>query len=59
MASHQINVVSVDTRTGADRIAHMRFGFEFADPAHLESMLTAVRNVESVYDAFRVLPGSQ
>ncbi len=58
MASHQINVVSVDTRTGSDRIAHMRFGFEFADPVHLESMLNAVRQVESVYDAYRVLPGS-
>jgi GTP pyrophosphokinase len=57
MSSHQINVVSVDTRTGADRIAHMRFGFEFADPAHLEAMLGAVRRVESVYDAYRVLPG--
>ena len=58
MASHKINVVSVDTRTGADRIAHMRFGFEFADPAHLEAMLGEVRRVESVYDAFRVLPGA-
>ena len=58
MASHKINVMSVDTRTGADRIAHMRFGFEFADPAHLEAMLGEVRRVESVYDAYRVLPGA-
>lgn len=58
MASHQINVVSVDLQTGADRIAHMRFGFEFADPAHLEAMLSDVRRVESVYDAYRVLPGA-
>ncbi len=58
MASHQINVVSVDTSTGSDRIAHMRFGFEFADPTHLESMLNAVRQVESVFDAYRVLPGA-
>ena len=57
MAGHQINVTSVDTRTGSDRIANMRFSFEFADPAHLESMLNAVRRVESVYDAYRVLPG--
>ena len=57
MAGHQINVVSVDTRTGSDRIAHMRFTFEFADPAHLESMINAVRRVESVYDAYRTLPG--
>ncbi len=57
MSGHQINVTSVDTTTGADRIAHMRFGFEFADPSHLEAMLNAVRQVESVYDAYRVLPG--
>jgi len=58
MASHHINVMSVDTRTGADRIAVMKFGFEFADPSHLESMLNAVRRVESVYDAYRVIPGA-
>ena len=57
MASHHVNVTSVDTRTGADRIAHMRFSFEFADPGHLEAMLMAVRRVESVFDAYRVLPG--
>ncbi len=57
MSAHQINVLSVESATGADRIAHMRFGFEFADPAHLEAMLNAVRRVESVYDAYRVLPG--
>ncbi len=57
MASHQINVVGVESTTGADRIAHMRFDFEFADPAHLDAMLNAVRRVDSVYDAYRVLPG--
>ncbi len=58
MSSHQLNVTNVDTSTGADRIAHMRFSFEFADPSHLESMLNAVRQVESVFDAYRVLPGA-
>ena len=57
MASHQINMVGAESTTGADRIAHMRFDFEFADPAHLESMLNAVRRIDSVYDAYRVLPG--
>ncbi len=57
MSSHQLNVTNVDTSTGADRIAHMRFSFEFADPSHLEAMLNAVRQVESVFDAYRVLPG--
>ena len=58
MAAHKVNVMTVDTRTGADRIAHMRFSFEFADRAHLEAMLNDVRRVESVYDAYRVLPGA-
>ncbi|NNC79997.1 MAG: bifunctional (p)ppGpp synthetase/guanosine-3',5'-bis(diphosphate) 3'-pyrophosphohydrolase [Acidimicrobiales bacterium] len=58
MATNQINVTSVQLRTSADRIAHMTFGFEFGDPAHLEEMLSAVRRIESVYDAYRVLPGS-
>jgi GTP pyrophosphokinase len=58
MAANQINVTSVQLRTSADRIAHMTFGFEFGDPAHLEAMLSAVRRIESVYDAYRVLPGS-
>ena len=57
MSSHQLNVTNVDTSTGADRIAHMRFSFEFADPSHLEAMLNAVRQVDSVFDAYRVLPG--
>ena len=57
MSGHKINVRSVETTTGADRIAHMKFTFEFADPSHLETMLNQVRSVESVYDAYRVLPG--
>ena len=59
MAATGINVLKVDTTTNADRMAHMRFGFEFADPTHLEAMLAAVRRVEGVYDAYRVLPGGK
>jgi GTP pyrophosphokinase len=36
----------------------MRFEFELADPAHLESVLGALKRVDSVYDAYRALPGS-
>ena len=35
----------------------MRFEFELADPAHLESLLNALKRIDSVYDAYRVLPG--
>ena len=45
-------------RRQADRIARLRFEFELADPGHLDSILAAVKRVDSVYDAARVLPGA-
>jgi GTP pyrophosphokinase len=35
----------------------MRFEFELADPAHLESLLNAIKRLDSVYDAYRIIPG--
>ena len=35
----------------------MRFDFELADPGHLDSVLNNLRRIESVYDAYRILPG--
>ena len=45
------------TATGADRVAKLRFDFELADPGHLDSILSAIKRIDSVYDAYRVLPG--
>ena len=38
-------------------MSKMRFEFELADPAHLDSLLASVKRIDSVYDAYRVLPG--
>jgi GTP pyrophosphokinase len=38
-------------------VAKLRFDFELADAGHLESIMKAVKRVDSVYDAYRVLPG--
>jgi hypothetical protein len=35
----------------------MRFAFELADPAHLESLLNSIKRPDSVYDMYRILPG--
>ena len=43
------------THTGADRVAKMRFEFEFADPSHLESVLRTIKRIDSVYDVYRVM----
>ncbi len=59
LADHHVNILSCTTQTGSDRISRMRFDFELADPAHLESLITTIRRIESVYDAYRVLPGGR
>ena len=38
-------------------MAKFRFEFELADPSHLDSILAALKRVDSVYAASRVLPG--
>jgi GTP diphosphokinase / guanosine-3',5'-bis(diphosphate) 3'-diphosphatase len=57
LSEHHVNILACSTSTGGDRVARLRFDFEIADPSHLTSLLRAVRKVDSVYDAYRVLPG--
>jgi guanosine-3',5'-bis(diphosphate) 3'-pyrophosphohydrolase len=57
MADHHVNILSCTSQTSGDRVAKLRFDFELADPAHLDSLITAVKRVDSVYEAYRVLPG--
>jgi guanosine-3',5'-bis(diphosphate) 3'-pyrophosphohydrolase len=52
-----VNILACTTHTGADRVSRMRFDFELADPSHLDSVLATVKRVDSVFDAYRVLPG--
>ena len=57
LSDHHLNVLRSESHTGADRVSKMRFEFELADPAHLESLLNAVKRLDSVYDAYRIIPG--
>ncbi|MFN2608380.1 MAG: bifunctional (p)ppGpp synthetase/guanosine-3',5'-bis(diphosphate) 3'-pyrophosphohydrolase [Acidimicrobiales bacterium] len=57
LADHHLNIVSSFTHTGTDRVARLRFDFELGDPSHLESILSTLRHIDSVYDAYRVVPG--
>ncbi|MDQ3354165.1 MAG: bifunctional (p)ppGpp synthetase/guanosine-3',5'-bis(diphosphate) 3'-pyrophosphohydrolase [Actinomycetota bacterium] len=58
LAENHVNILACASQTGSDRISRMRFDFELADPTHLDSLITTIRRIESVYDAYRVLPGS-
>jgi guanosine-3',5'-bis(diphosphate) 3'-pyrophosphohydrolase len=57
MSDHHVNILSATTHTGSDRVSKMRFEFELADPGHLDSLLSTLRGIDSVYEAYRVVPG--
>jgi guanosine-3',5'-bis(diphosphate) 3'-pyrophosphohydrolase len=56
LSDHQVNIITATSVVGRDRITTLRFTFELADIAHLAQVLAAVKKVENVYDAYRVVP---
>jgi guanosine-3',5'-bis(diphosphate) 3'-pyrophosphohydrolase len=58
LAEHHVNILNSTSQASSDRVAHLRFDFELADPSHLDSIIRALQRVDSVYEAYRVLPGA-
>ncbi|MBP2478171.1 GTP pyrophosphokinase [Crossiella equi] len=58
LADERVNILSASVTTSRDRVAVSRFAFEMGDPKHLGHVLKAVRNVEGVYDVYRVTSAS-
>ena len=54
LADEKVNILSASVTTSRDRVAISRFTFEMGDPKHLGHLLNVVRNVEGVYDVYRV-----
>ncbi|MCB0995416.1 MAG: bifunctional (p)ppGpp synthetase/guanosine-3',5'-bis(diphosphate) 3'-pyrophosphohydrolase [Acidimicrobiales bacterium] len=57
LSDERINILAANTRTGDDRISVMRFEFELGDASHLEALIGRIKRIDSVYDAYRVVPG--
>ena len=57
LSDHHVNILSAATTVGKDRISRFRFTFELADIAHLSSVLQAVKRVNGVFEARRIIPG--
>jgi GTP pyrophosphokinase len=57
LSEHHVNILASSSHTGSDRVARLRFDFELGDPSHLESLLGTLKRVDSVFDAYRILPG--
>ncbi len=56
LSDAQVNILSATSSVGKDRITTQRFMFEIADITHLSRILAAVKGVDSVFDAYRVVP---
>jgi GTP pyrophosphokinase len=57
LSDQQINILAASSTTGKDRVARLRFTFELADITHLAGILQAIKKVDGVFDAYRVVPG--
>ena len=58
ISDQHVNILSAALTTGRDRVAKSKFSFEMGDPKHLGHVLNVVRNVEGVYDVYRVTSAS-
>jgi GTP pyrophosphokinase len=56
LSDHQVNILSATSTTRRDRTTTLRFTFQLADIAHLAGLLAAIRGVEGVFEAYRVVP---
>ena len=54
LSDQHVNILNASVITHKDQTAISRFTFEMADASHLDLILTAVKNVEGVYDVNRV-----
>lgn len=54
ISDQHVNILSAALSTGRDRVALSKFTFEMADPKHLGHVISAVRGVEGVFDAYRL-----
>ena len=54
LSDHGVNILSGTIATGSDRVATSQFSFEMADPGHLNTLLSAVRKIDGVFDVYRI-----
>jgi GTP pyrophosphokinase len=54
LSDERVSILSATVTTNRDRVAVSRFTFEMAEAKHLGHLLRAIRNVDGVYDVYRV-----
>ncbi len=56
LGDESVNIISANVTTKSDAVARLQFTFELADIHHLDHVMRQVKKIESVYDAYRVIP---
>ena len=57
LSDHGANIHTSSSIAGRDRVAFLRYEVELSDPAQLERVLSDLRDVDGVYEAYRLVPG--
>jgi GTP pyrophosphokinase len=50
------NILASSSSVGSDLVALLRYEIELGDPGQVESLINSLRDVDSVFDAYRLLP---
>jgi len=54
LSDNHVNILAATVTTSRDRVAISKFTFEMGDPAHLGHVISAIRKVDGVFDAYRI-----
>ena len=57
VSDQKVPIIATNSHTASDRVATIRFTFEVSDTKQLGYMMNQLRNVEGVYDVYRVTTG--
>lgn len=57
VSEQEVPIIATNSHTAGDRVATIRFTFEVSDTKQLGYMMNQLRNVEGVYDVYRVTTG--
>lgn len=50
------NILASSSSVGRDRVAMLRYEIELGDPGHVDTLVASLRAVDSVFDAYRLVP---
>lgn len=58
LGEYHVNILTATMNINRENVAVSRFVFELANISHLEDILRNIRKVDSVFSAYRVIPGA-